>query len=197
MIKRDTKGKYKFNPKRRTIRLAAIAEGNIFYSWNCKKCKLETDFYVSDDRCKLCKFKYNNLPRVYKRQRTAEMLKDYGITPKDWLRMYKEQDGKCLTCDTTFHNKWEKQTAGGLHVDHCHITKKVRGLLCAVCNKLAGQIEKDRERLHKIINHIDYHSEPGRALYHVGYESFGKILSRTQSQQDNSIWKLEKMREAS
>ena len=99
---------------------------------------------MSDDRCKLCKFKYNNLPRVHKRQRAAEMLKDYGITPEDWLRMYKEQDGKCYLCSyeiQMFIGQYSNKNPHAGVVDHCHETGKIRGLLCNSCNLFISRID--------------------------------------------------------
>jgi protein-arginine kinase activator protein McsA len=52
--------------------------------------------------------------------------------------MYALSDGKCNIC-----NKKEKK----LHVDHCHKTKKVRGLLCGSCNKGLGLFKDDKESL--------------------------------------------------
>lgn len=36
------------------------------------------------------------------------------------------------------------------HIDHCHITGRLRGRLCARCNMWAGQIEKNPDLLEKV-----------------------------------------------
>ena len=70
----------------------------------------------------------------------------YGITGKDWMRMYEEQNGICANpnCDFISHPRWWDQGRGkGLSVDHDHNTEEVRGLLCSRCNKLEGVVFKD------------------------------------------------------
>lgn len=56
---------------------------------------------------------------------------EYGISLKDYERMYLEQSGVCLICDNPCK-------LGKLCVDHDHETKKVRGLLCRKCNTAIG-----------------------------------------------------------
>lgn len=53
----------------------------------------------------------------------------YGITIEQYEHMYLNQKGRCAIC---FKNMDK------LHVDHCHDTKKVRGLLCGNCNRGLG-----------------------------------------------------------
>ena len=61
----------------------------------------------------------------------------YGITLADYDRMESEQGGKCKICSTT-----EPKGMGRWHVDHCHSTGKVRGLLCNNCNTKLGWYER-------------------------------------------------------
>lgn len=56
----------------------------------------------------------------------------YGITLKDYERMYESQKGRCMIC----YSHKEK-----LHVDHCHETNRVRGLLCGTCNRGLGMFK--------------------------------------------------------
>jgi hypothetical protein len=51
--------------------------------------------------------------------------------------MEEKQEGKCLICKKT----------GKLVVDHCHSTKKVRGLLCNNCNVGLGAFKDNCEFL--------------------------------------------------
>jgi hypothetical protein len=61
----------------------------------------------------------------------------YGIEFADYERMLDEQDGHCAICPST----------EDLHVDHCHSTGVVRGLLCGPCNRGIGLLRDDTERL--------------------------------------------------
>ena len=60
--------------------------------------------------------------------------------------MVKEQEGLCLICKTK---------PKLLYVDHCHKTKKVRGLLCSRCNLCLGQWEDNTEYLEQAINYLN------------------------------------------
>lgn len=62
----------------------------------------------------------------------------YGIREADYDRMYTEQEGRCLICSV--HQEV-------LCVDHDHVTKIVRGLLCRECNFGLGKFADDPERL--------------------------------------------------
>jgi hypothetical protein len=63
-------------------------------------------------------------------QARARHLKyTYGITEADYEAMLSRQGGACHICKTTDTGKWKY-----LHVDHDHVTGKVRGLLCVRCN---------------------------------------------------------------
>ena len=82
-----------------------------------------------------------------KKQMAEKHLRNkYGMTGKDWMRMYEEQNGICANpnCDFISHPRWWDQGRGkGLSVDHDHNTEEVRGLLCSRCNKLEGVVFKD------------------------------------------------------
>lgn len=58
----------------------------------------------------------------------------YGITEDDYQRMLSEQEGVCSLCK-------RPPRTHRLHVDHDHVTGRVRGLLCGGCNGLLGLIE--------------------------------------------------------
>ncbi len=62
-----------------------------------------------------------------------------------WDRLFEVQHGKCAIC-----NKTKKL----LHVDHCHETGKVRGLLCYNCNNGLGRFKDNIEFLKTAINYL-------------------------------------------
>lgn len=86
--------------------------------------------------------------------RDTEYQKAYGITSKQYQMMHDKQKGKCLICD-----KEETVVRNGkvinLAVDHNHITGKVRGLLCNLCNRSIGGLGDSIELLKKAINYLE------------------------------------------
>lgn len=144
----------------------------------CNKCKKEkplTDFF-KDSRnkltgrysiCKACKKsstyewrnknreKYNLIAKDWRRNnREAERkynLRKRGITSKEYELMLKEQNGSCKICGKGY----EKQRYKRLAVDHCHKTKKVRGLLCYQCNSALGLFYDNSELLGKAIAYLE------------------------------------------
>ena len=79
----------------------------------------------------------------------ARRLRQYGLTPEQWRAMIQEQDGRCKICR-------RPPVAGKtLHVDHCHRTCLVRGLLCPPCNMAMGLMGEDVERLTAMISYLE------------------------------------------
>lgn len=72
----------------------------------------------------------------------------YGVTKEYLLELYEKQQGKCAICGEI------PQTERGLHVDHCHSTKVVRGLLCHGCNTGIGALKEDAKILSKAIDYL-------------------------------------------
>lgn len=62
-------------------------------------------------------------------------LKSYGLTEEDYQKLCISQRGLCDIC------KMPPLEKGVLHIDHCHETGKVRGLLCRSCNMSLGNLK--------------------------------------------------------
>ncbi len=91
-------------------------------------------------------------PAAKERQRAANLLKNFGITPADFDHLLDEQGGLCAIC--------RSDTPGGrgrFHVDHCHLTNKIRGLLCTRCNTGLGQFGDDPDRLRSATAYLELH----------------------------------------
>lgn len=75
----------------------------------------------------------------------------YGITADDYANLLASQGGRCAICGAT-----EPGGRGNrLHVDHCHNSKRVRGLLCAGCNTGLGQMKDDPARLRRAADYLE------------------------------------------
>lgn len=71
----------------------------------------------------------------------------YGISKENLLNMLEKQEGKCAICKQPPKNR-------ALHVDHCHATEKVRGLLCHGCNTGIGLFRDNPLLLQHAINYL-------------------------------------------
>jgi hypothetical protein len=80
------------------------------------------------------------------RKRHGQRLRKYGITVEEYDRILERQGGGCAICGRKDAGDSRRTT---FHVDHCHTTGKVRGLLCSNCNTGVGKFEDDPERLER------------------------------------------------
>lgn len=65
-----------------------------------------------------------------------KLWEEYKLTFEQYEALVEHQNGACAMCGV-------EPTAGSrLHVDHCHATGVVRGLLCMPCNIGVGFYEK-------------------------------------------------------
>ena len=124
-----------------------MKSGNTYYQ--CKKYHAE---YVKrwknkDKKSFLRKEreKYNKLSLSKKKNR--HLRKTYGITLADFKAMMKRQAGKCVIGNETL-------TKFNTHVDHCHATGKIRGLLCKECNVGLGNFTDSVIKLKKAITYL-------------------------------------------
>lgn len=70
-------------------------------------------------------------------------------SPITYDQLSANQGGICAICRKTGTEK-----GGKLHVDHCHATKKIRGLLCGRCNKGIGLLKDSEELLLRAVNYL-------------------------------------------
>lgn len=90
--------------------------------------------------------KYREMGKVSERNRK---LKKYGLTLEQYNFMLEAQNNSCAIC------KEDKKTIRDWHVDHCHTTGKVRGILCHHCNLLLGNARDNKNTLYNAINYLN------------------------------------------
>ena len=124
----------------------------------CGRCKEElplTSFYLFktgkySSYCKKCKVVYNSendkkFPdRVAKARRKTKLKANYGITEEEFNRQFEYQYGSCAICDVKLEDT---------HIDHCHDTGELRGILCPACNKGLGHF---KDNLQILLNAVEY-----------------------------------------
>ncbi len=88
-----------------------------------------------------------------KKWQEKNLLKSrYGISNEEWKRMFDAQCGQCALCG--IH---QSKTKKALHVDHCHKSNKVRGLLCSICNQALGMFKDDTVLMQRAIEYLGAH----------------------------------------
>lgn len=97
------------------------------------------------------------LTRAEKR-RDGKLRWDYGITLLEYNRMFTAQEGCCAICKTA-------EPGRGKHffVDHEHVSKRIRGLLCSHCNLALGKFRDDPELLLSAATYLEHHAQENRA----------------------------------
>lgn len=87
----------------------------------------------------------------------AQLIKrEYGLDWETYLEMYERQSGSCAICRTPIGLFRGDETALPVpHVDHCHSTEKVRGLLCPACNKGLGHFKDNATVLRLAIEYLE------------------------------------------
>ena len=130
--------------------------------------------WTGTDREKAQKIKYNKSPkgllaqaryrrggkraaacaRYYRNNeasiRGRHLQRLYGMTILDFLDRLANQKFRCLICGDRLA-VFGKETA----VDHCHETGKIRGILCALCNRGLGNFQDNQNLLLKAIEYIN------------------------------------------
>lgn len=78
-----------------------------------------------------------------------KLRKYYGITAEQFRTIHDSQKGLCAICNRP--NVTDKQA---LSVDHCHKTLKIRGLLCANCNRGLGLFQDNPMLMERAADYI-------------------------------------------
>lgn len=89
---------------------------------------------------------YEDMVRYHR----AKTLRKYGLTADDWFALLEVQENRCGIC--------RADSAGGKglwHIDHCHETGRVRGLLCHQCNVGLGNFKDDPGLLRTAIAYLE------------------------------------------
>ena len=90
----------------------------------------------------------NTKERNKKRRQRSDLFKKFGINADQYNAMLLEQNNVCAICQQ------DDPCDRLLAVDHCHTSKRVRGLLCTNCNMALGKFQDNVEFLKKAIEYM-------------------------------------------
>lgn len=117
----------------------------------CGKCglpKASSEFHKSINNrdglqhtCITCKYGKNRSP-------DENRLRRYGLTSEKFEALYESQNGKCPICLRDL----EQLRA---HIDHCHDSGRIRGILCSTCNQGLGNFVDSQFRLSRAIEYLN------------------------------------------
>lgn len=111
--------------------------------WKCFTCGTMDNPWTKNlpNYCKSCWHK-----RYGKSSKPYWLSKRYGLSLFEYNLMREHQGGVCAIC---------KRDGIRIVVDHCHTTKKVRGLLCDHCNAILGIWKDDPETAHRAFLYLN------------------------------------------
>lgn len=78
--------------------------------------------------------------------RLYSIKQNYGLTQKHYESLLVAQNNICAICPSVLGEK--------PHIDHCHETNKIRGLLCRHCNIGLGNFKDNITRLESAIAYL-------------------------------------------
>ena len=113
--------------------------------WRTAKAYHKTDKTKAYQRAYYQKYKA--------KQQNATLVKRYGITLAEYTVMKEEREYKCDICGCH-----EDTLTKSLHIDHCHDTNEIRGLLCHSCNTGIGSLKDDPILLQTALEYLNAHS---------------------------------------
>lgn len=122
----------------------------------CEYCNQEfetLDIKILSKGERFCSSKcYNSYRAEHKQDEKARNIIyqkkcKYGLSEEEYLGLFVAQNNKCAICNKSFEDT-------KAFVDHDHITKKVRGLLCTKCNSILGMAGDSIDILNKAIRYL-------------------------------------------
>lgn len=127
----------------------------------CYRVKPTEEFRGSIDpstltkTCQSCRTRVleANRRRVAKNVRpgdSSHRFKTYGLTSFDYDNIVKAQEGKCAICKEPLTNVSV--------IDHCHGSRKVRGILCRPCNTGLGLFKDNTKHLLCAVEYLSKNS---------------------------------------
>lgn len=102
--------------------------------------------YKKTEAGKLAEKRYRQSEATKERLKRNRLMTRYGLTPENVIEMALEQNNTCKICSSILTSP---------HIDHCHTTGRVRGILCSSCNLALGLFKDNTEILKSAIKYLE------------------------------------------
>jgi hypothetical protein len=108
--------------------------------------------------CAICKKEFEKeqyqIPerqeQIKRTARRSYIKRTYGISLEEYDDMILSQDSKCAICKKSLIDLSGRE----IHIDHCHESGKIRGILCSHCNVGIGNLNDDIAILKSAIQYL-------------------------------------------
>lgn len=115
----------------------------------CKYCVSKSCKEWQDkNKDKMKEYRKKNSKTHSEKYRENFIKNKYGISSLEYESLLVQQNYQCKICKSQIKNK-------RLHIDHCHNTGKIRGLLCSNCNTSLGLIKDNIQTLKDMILYLE------------------------------------------
>jgi hypothetical protein len=105
--------------------------------------------YRENNKNNIKNYYQKNKEKIKVKTKAYLLQKRYGLTEEGREELWDAQDKRCAVCGTmesTSKNPW--------HIDHCHTTNTVRGILCHACNMMLGLAKDNITTLQQAIRYL-------------------------------------------
>lgn len=91
----------------------------------------------------------SNKSVIRRKAQEKDLVLKYDLSREQYLKMFSDQNFQCAVCFGEV-----VPFTRNAHVDHCHTTGKVRGILCKPCNQGLGFFRDDQIRLLNAVTYL-------------------------------------------
>lgn len=119
-----------------------------YYKGNKKKISIKGKAYYKLNKKEVNKRNRENHIKNKERDDFMARIHHYNLSEVEFKALWEKQKGYCAICGVSLKgNKY--------HIDHDHMTEKVRGILCTKCNRGIGLLKDSVELLSNAVRYLE------------------------------------------